>query len=255
MKRFICNSKDRSFYNRNGYFVARSVLSKSECDNLIKEAHKVCRIETVTSNIYRKSKKYLNLLRDKRILSLSDSLLNWRVIPIGDIFFFSKAKSLKEAGSVPHQDNYAQRAEYGAYMAVGVYLDNATEDNGALRVFPGSHKLGEVKSNPKPNWIYNKKGKIIGANAIGNNCVIPKKFKNKEKIVELLKGDVLFFHAHLIHYAKKNMSDLQKYRRAIYLKYIKNGYAFWPGWTERRELIDRKDYNPKIIQNSKLVKL
>jgi ectoine hydroxylase-related dioxygenase (phytanoyl-CoA dioxygenase family) len=248
MKKYLCNKKDRLFYERNGYFVARSVLSPKECSVLIKEAHKICEIETVTSNIYRKSKKYLNLLKDKRILSLADSLLQWRVIPIGDIFFFSKSKNKKEGGSVPHQDNYAQRAEYGAYMAVGVYLDDAVEDNGALRVYPGSHKLGEVKSNPKPNWIYNKKGKIIAANAIGNNCVIPKKFINKEKIVELGKGDILFFHAHLIHYAKKNMSEVRKYRRAIYLKYIKNGYAFWPGWTERRELIDRDDFNKNLIK-------
>ena len=33
-----------------------------------------------------------------------------------------------------------------------------------------------------------------------------------------------------------------------YLKYIKNGYAFWPGWTERRVLIDRGDFNPKNFQ-------
>ena len=61
---------------------------------------------------------------------------------------------------------------------------------------------------------------------------------------------MLFFHAHLIHYAKKNMSDTRKYRHAVYLKYIKNGYAFWPGWTEKRELIERGDFNPKIIKTN-----
>ena len=250
IKKFICTNKDRVFYNKNGYYVARKVLSAAECDNLIKHAHKTCKIETVTSNIYRSSKVFKKLLINRRILSLADSLLQWRMIPIGDIFFFAKSKNKKESGSVPHQDNYAQRAEYGAYMAAGLYLDQAIEDNGTLRVYPGSHKLGEVKSNPKPNWVYNKKGKIIKANPIGKNCVIPRKFRNKEKIVEFGRGDIVFFHAHLIHYAKKNISEKIKYRRAIYLKYIKNGYAFWPGWTERRELIDRNDFNPKIIHSS-----
>ncbi len=254
MTKIYSNDKDRQFYNKNGYVVFRSVLTEKECDVYIKESHRVCKKNlTVTSNIYRKSKKFENLLRHKKILSLADSLLKWRVIPIGDIFFFGKSKSKKENGSVPHQDNYAQRAEYGAFMACGVYFDEALEDNGALRVFPGSHKLGEIKSNPKPNWVYSKSGKILRANPIGNNTIIPKKFKNKEKIVELGRGDVLFFHAHLIHYAKKNNSNTKKYRRACYLKYIKNGYAFWPGWTERRVLIDRNDFNPKNFQKSSKV--
>ncbi len=246
MKNFRADKNDKKYYNKNGYIVFKSILSQKECEIYIKEAHKVCKNKiTVTSNIYRKSKIFLNLLKHKKILSLADSLLDWRVIPIGDIFFFSKSKNKKESGSVPHQDNYAQRAEYGAFMACGVYLDEALEDNGALRVFPGSHKLGEIKSKPKPNWVYDKKGRIIKANPIGNNTIVPKAFKNKEKIVELSKGDIVFFHAHLIHYAKKNNSDVRKFRRACYLKYIKNGHAFWPGWTERRVLIDRGDFNPK----------
>jgi len=251
MKKIVSGIAERKFYNKNGYIVFRSVLSKNECATYIKEAHRVCKKNiTVTSNIYRKSKIFLGLLKHKKILSLADTLLKWRVIPIGDIFFFSKSKNKKESGSVPHQDNYAQRAEYGAFMACGVYFDEAVEDNGALRIYPGSHKLGEIKSKPKPNWVYDKKGKIIKANPIGNNTVVPKKFINKEKIVGLGVGDIVFFHAHLIHYAKKNNSDIRKFRRACYLKYIKNGYAFWPGWTERRVLIDRGDFNPINFQKS-----
>ena len=99
--------------------------------------------------MYRKSKKILELLQNPKILNLADTLLGWRMIPIGDIFFFSKAQNKLESGSVPHQDSYGQRAEYGAFMACGVALDNATEENGALRIYPGTHKLGDLRSNPK----------------------------------------------------------------------------------------------------------
>ena len=133
MTKIYSNEKDRRFYNKNGYIVYRSVLSKKECENYIKESHRVCKSNlTVTSNIYRKSKKFENLLRHKKILSLADSLLKWRVIPIGDIFFFGKSKSNKESGSVPHQDNYAQRAEYGAFMACGVYFEEAYWSDGSI---------------------------------------------------------------------------------------------------------------------------
>ena len=89
MKKFTSSFKDRKYYNNNGFIVFKSVLSEKECEIFKKEAHRVCKKNiTVTSNIYRKSKKFLGLLKNKKILSLADSLLKWRVIPIGDIFFF-----------------------------------------------------------------------------------------------------------------------------------------------------------------------
>lgn len=243
-------NKDKNFWKKNGYLVVKNVLNEKQCQEYKKEAHRVAgKNITIIPNIYRKSKKFLNLCKNKKILQLADDLIDHRMIPIGDIFFFAKSDTNKESGSVPHQDNYAQKAEYGAFVACAVAFDDALEENGALRVYPGSHKLGEVKCNPKPNFVMNKKGQIIKALPIGNNCVVPKKFKNKETIVEFKKGDIFFFHGHLIHYAKKNISKKLKFRRVIYLKLIKNGYAFWPGWSEKRTLIDRDDFKSKIIRN------
>ena len=39
-------------------------------------------------------------------------------------------------------------------MACGIALDNAVEENGALRIYPGTHKLGDLRSNPKK--FYNR---------------------------------------------------------------------------------------------------
>lgn len=202
------NLSDRNFFNKNGYIVFKSVLTAQECDAYIKAAHKAVSKITVTPNLYRKSKKILELLRNSKILNLADTLLKWRVIPIGDIFFFSKSQNKLESGSVPHQDNYGQRAEYGAFMACGIALDNAVEENGALRIFPGTHKLGDLRSNPKKNFIMDKNGNIKKALPIGNNCIVPNGYK--EKIVELNKGDIVFFHAHVVHYAKKNISKKKR---------------------------------------------
>ena len=143
------NLTDRNFFNKNGYIVFKSVLTTRECDMYIKAAHRAVSKITVTPNLYRKSKKILELLRNPKILNLADTLLKWRVVPIGDIFFFSKSNNKLESGSVPHQDSYGQRAEYGAFMACGIALDNAVEENGALRIYPGTHKLGDLRSNPK----------------------------------------------------------------------------------------------------------
>ena len=81
------NDKDRKFYNKNGYIVYRSVLTEKECEDYIK-VHRICKIILQLLQIFIENQKFENLLRHKKILSLADSLLKWRVIPIGDIFFW-----------------------------------------------------------------------------------------------------------------------------------------------------------------------
>ena len=54
----------------------------------ISQRHRVSKGTLQEPNIYRKSDKFLEMLRDQRIMDYADSLLEWRMIPIGDIFLF-----------------------------------------------------------------------------------------------------------------------------------------------------------------------
>ena len=83
-----------------------------------------------------------------------------------------------------------------------------------LEFFQVPIDAGEIKSKPKPNWVYDKKGRIIKASDWKQYNKVPKAFKNKEKLFDLSKGDIVFFHAHFntIH-AKKNNSDVRKFRK------------------------------------------
>ena len=111
-KKCTVSDKERAFYKKNGYLIIRNVLSENECDEYISEAHRVSKGTLQEPNIYRKSDKFLEMLRDQRIMDYADSLLEWRMIPIGDIFFFAKSTDDgQEEGSSPHQDNYFQKAE------------------------------------------------------------------------------------------------------------------------------------------------
>ena len=67
------NLTDRNFFNKNGYIVFKSVLTTRECDMYIKAAHRAVSKITVTPNLYRKSKKILELLRNPKILNLADT--------------------------------------------------------------------------------------------------------------------------------------------------------------------------------------
>lgn len=46
-----------------------------------------------------------------------------------------------------------------------------------------------------------------------------------------------------------------KFRRIYYCKYIKNGFAFWPGWTEKRTLIERLDNKHRGPLENSIVKV
>ena len=60
------------------------------------------------------------------------------------------------------------------------------------------------------------------------------------------RGDVLAVHGDLAHKADKN-NHPTRWRRTMYFVYINDGSAFWPGWTARRELLERYD-SPKLIK-------
>jgi len=241
-KKLEVSDRDRAFYKKNGYLIIRNVLGEKECEEYIEEAHRLSKGTVQEQNLYRRSKKFLEMVRDQRIMDYADSLLEWRMIPIGDIFFFAKSSGDGgEEGSSPHQDNAYQKAEWGAFVACGIYLDKANYDNGSLIVYPGTHWLGDAKYNPTPNFEYGPNGEVLKSNKIGNDCEIPPGYEEYQ--IDMNRGDIIFFHGHLIHKAPKNRSKTCKYRHVNYIKLIKNGKGFWPGWSERRALIDRLDFN------------
>ena len=108
-KKCQVSDQDRAFYKKNGYLIIRNVLTEKECIEYIEEAHRVSKGTVQEPNLYRKSDKFLEMARDQRIMDYADSLLEWRMIPIGDIFFFAKSSEDGKEGSSPHQDNSFQK--------------------------------------------------------------------------------------------------------------------------------------------------
>ena len=135
-----------------------------------------------------------------------------------------------------HQDNYAPKSPIGSYLVVGVPLDDADSSNGALVVVPKTHKLGDVLHRPSKNFEKDEKGNIINAYPIGDECELPDGYEPLQ--LEYKAGDILLMHGNTIHMAKKNPHQT-RWRRKMYMHYIKDGHPFWPGWNARRTLIER----------------
>ncbi len=238
-KPFLLKNRQVQFYKDNGYLHIANVFTKDDIDIIKKDMDDFAKghfTSKLDAHFYKNIKR---LHRGKRLCDIGDSVLGDRAIPIGSYLTYFKPKNPLELGSTWHQDNYAGKTPNGNnYINIAVAIDNADKSNGALKVVPGSHKLGELKCNPKINFKSDKNGRLVQINPIGNNCEVPNNLKTVQ--LKYNSGDILIINGLTVHKADKNFHP-EKWRRKIYFVYLKNGEAFWPGWTAKRELLNRYD--------------
>ena len=101
----------------------------------------------------------------------------------------------------PHQDLSYWKGHAENLTTLFIYLDEANERNGCMRLIPGSHKLGLLE------WV--REG--------GNKIVSPAIEGMDEVVAGGAAGDALLFHCLTVHTSEPNRSDTG--RRAIILTY------------------------------------
>lgn len=234
----MLTESQKDFYRKNGFLHIEQFFDPARCEALARDADAAAGDRFTVRLDMHKRPDFHKLHTDKRLLEVIDALHETRMIPIGSVFFYCKPGNPLENGSVWHQDNYAPKSPVGSYLVVGVPLDDADEENGSLIVVPGTHLLGDVPHVPKKNLEYDENGQVKYAYPIGDICEVPEGYAPVQ--LRYRRGDLLLMHGHTIHRAEKNPHPT-RWRRTIYMHYIKDGHPFWPGWNARRELIERGD--------------
>jgi ectoine hydroxylase-related dioxygenase (phytanoyl-CoA dioxygenase family) len=126
----------------------------------------------------------------------------------------------------------------GGLLGVWVALEDVSDDNGPLHYYPKSHMLPYFLNNS-----YNNEG---GKFRIGNQpysayeSMIEGKVKDSKltkQIFHAKKGDVLIWHANLLHGAEKQL-DKSKTRKSVVFHYFKEGVVCYHEITQRPALID-----------------
>lgn len=137
------------------------------------------------------------------------------ILGLDDVDLFTEKLNLKRARAggkyALHQDfPYWSRADEADRMVTAlVALDEATVENGALQVHPGSHTKGVVPG---------KKSEL----KFEELEIDPATYPTDEMIsVEMKPGDVVFFGPMLVHTSPANPSD--KDRRALLYTYQRAG--------------------------------
>ena len=218
--RFLTDAQVQS-YQRDGYLAVRGVLDATQIGTLrrVTEALVECsRAVTKSDALFDLDPRHTAaqpVLRRIKNPADNDPLYRWVTFesPIPDIvaqllgpavrFHHSKLNmkgSLIGAAVEFHQDAAFYPHSNDDVLAVGLLLDDATADNGAMAVLPGSHR-GPIYTH------YDGQGRFVG-------CMRPDDVErldtSRAVLLELPAGSIHIHHYRLVHWSAPNTSTRER---------------------------------------------
>jgi phytanoyl-CoA hydroxylase len=211
-------------YHQDGYVIARGLFSQDEVERL-REHYMTLREAgsypgdfggvDPTSNdplkryprmihMHRWDETSLRWMLDPRIGEWLTALLGREPYAVQTMLYF---KPPGARGQALHQDQFYLRVQPGTCMAAWLALDPCDEENGCMRVVPGSHTLPVLCTEKADTQVS------------FTDVTVP--IPEKVAVVPVLMdaGDVLFFNGSVIHGSYPNVSST-RFRRALIGHYI-----------------------------------
>jgi ectoine hydroxylase-related dioxygenase (phytanoyl-CoA dioxygenase family) len=153
---------------------------------------------------HRRDEASLKWLIDNRLNEVMITLLGQEPFAVQTMFYF---KPPGARGQALHQDQYYLRVQPGTCMAAWMAVDDCDEENGCLRVVPGSHTwplLCLTEADTRQSFT---------------DVTVPLPEGVEAVAVTMQAGDVLFFNGQLVHGSLPNRSQ-DRFRRALIGHYI-----------------------------------
>ena len=161
-----------------------------------------------------------SLQRDPRVLAWTDLLFGRKTVPFQTIMGHAGSQQKAHSDSI-HMTTYP----LGYLIADWVALEDITEDSGVLEYYPGSHRLPYLLSNDvgiaehefkrKGHAVYHERYEPAVQDACDKGGFAKERFLAK-------KGDVLFWHANLVHGGGPRV-DPDASRKALVCHYFAEG--------------------------------
>ena len=178
----------------------------------------------------------------------------------GDVYVYQMKINLKRANTGDawpwHQDLIYWQREDGLRGAeivnVVLFLDDADEGNGAMRVIPGSHRAGVIdvpaRSGERPEAYRANAGWIDDVIAAIKYSIDPARLGTLEArgVVTLnaRRGSLLLFHPNLVHCSPPNRSPRD--RRLLFVTYNRTNNVPIPVGEPRPEFLVGRDRTPLV---------
>lgn len=227
-------------FERDGFMILEGALDSATVDSVneeIERSLKEGKMQFTLGNKIMFANKASELIRaitvKKEITSILDFLLGKKVTPFQTINFITGSQQLAHSDSI-HMTTYP----LGYLIAIWVALEDVTEDSGPLSYYPGSHKLPYVLNDG-----YERGGNVFTVGADSNYLKYEEKIgqivkgkKLPKKIFTAKKGDVLVWHANLIHGGEK-ITRPGATRKSMVVHYFADGVIKYHEITERPALL------------------
>ena len=210
-------------YFRDGYAVLEDFLTPGECDALIalSETLSNARNGTMAPVMmpHREVPKFTDTMSTPRLVALMEQMLSGRVDGLQTQFFFGRPGI---HGFSTHQDNYFVEAPSDAFGSAWLAVDDVDVENGALFVYPGSHREGILPVRV----IADQSTPGQDPNANRQECILPPGYSAVD--VPVRRGTVIFLHGYTVH-GSHNNATANRLRRALLMTFIRQGMPFRAG--------------------------
>ena len=157
-------------------------------------------------HMHRWDETSLKWLLDDRLAECLTAFLGTEPLAVQTMLYFKPAGA---RGQALHQDNFYLRAQPGTCMAAWLALDRCDEENGCMRVVPGSHTWPVLCTTTADT----------SASFTDVTVPIPEGVDVVPVVME--PGDVLFFNGSLVHGSYPNTSQ-NRFRRSLIGHYIED---------------------------------
>jgi phytanoyl-CoA hydroxylase len=214
----------KAFYSENGYAVARGLFSPDEAKFYrdyftelrskgsfpgdmvadVQKANDPLQKWPRMIHMHRWDDVTRKWMLDERIANHLRTFLEHEPYAVQTMLYF---KPPGARGQAVHQDNFYLRARPGTCMAAWMALDECNNENGCLRVVPGSHTWPILCSAAADN------------EASFTNVTVPLPDIYQTVPVEMQPGDVMFFNGSLVHGSSPNVTK-DRFRRSLIGHYI-----------------------------------
>jgi len=236
------NQKSIREYDDNGFIIIKNYLSKEEVQNINSEIEDLLsskKIQFKNGNklmfVLKQSKLLQSIGHRKELKEFLSILLN------GAPMLFQSINFIKGSEQHTHSDSIHMTTwPLGGLLGVWFALEDIDEENGPLHYYPGSHKLPYYL-----NKDYDNEGSkfFMGKKTYDEyENFIESKIKEKgiqKKIFKAQAGDMLIWHANLLH-GGDAMIDKNRTRKSMVFHYYRENSICYHEITQRPALI--KDY-------------